>query len=197
MTKEYSKLVASTRPNSATPNGEKYQGENTPTMGLAGVTRPARARIAKEIVTPRTRAQLHELWGRTLDPKFTESTLAWLAKASKEEKQQFKNAIASHPKVSTGGVLGATSNPYTRSATPSQGLRRPPRPQSAPLLRPGSNAQERTNPFRPPAITEDSENQRPYLGGKREEYRRASFSFYVLQCLWAVSGIIRQADVLT
>ena len=171
MTKEYSKLVASTRPNSATPNGEKYQGENTPTLPLAGVTRPARARIAKEIVTPRTRAELHELWGRTLDPKFTESTLAWLAKASKEEKQQFKNAIASHPKVSTGGVFGATSNSYTRSATPSQGLRRPPRPQSAPLSRPGSNARERTNPFRPPAITEEAENQRPYLGGKREEYK--------------------------
>lgn len=174
MTKEYSKLVASTRPNSASAGGERYSREASPQF-LAGMTRPARARIAKDIVTPRTRSELHELWGRSLDMKFTDSTLAWLAKASKEEKQQFKNAIASHPKTSKAGGLGATTNPYTRSTTPAQGLRRPPRPQSAPLSRPGSSSRERINPFRPPSAriqdADDEEKQRLTLGGKREEYR--------------------------
>lgn len=42
----------------------------SPYLGTA-MARPARARVVKDIVTPRTASELHELWGRTLDQKFT------------------------------------------------------------------------------------------------------------------------------
>jgi len=132
MTKEYSKLVASTRPSTALGSSKGGTRNNSPYLGMT-FARPARARVVKDIVTPRTASDLHELWGRTLDDKFTASTLAWLAKASQAEKTHFKNAIASHPTQPTRGPpLGG------RSATPSHATRRPPRPQSAPLSRPGT-----------------------------------------------------------
>ena len=76
--------MASTRPTSAVAIDSRA---NTPFSQLA-VTRPAatpaRARLGKDIATPRTASELHNLWGRTLDSKFTEQTIAWLAKASKQ-----------------------------------------------------------------------------------------------------------------
>jgi len=42
----------------------------SPYLGMT-LARPARARLVKDIVTPRTASELHELWGRTLDDKFT------------------------------------------------------------------------------------------------------------------------------
>ena len=189
MTKEYSKLVASTRPNSALGSAMGDKSREPSPYGFTAMTRPARARVVKDIVTPRTPQELHDLWGRTLDPKFTASTLAWLAKASREEKQHFKIAIASHPtqKISQSrlGFVAkdgpfAASNPYSRSVTPSHGFRRPPRPQSAPLTRPGTaESRRRINPFRAPARFEDEENECP-----REEYRCQINLLYV----WCFSG---------
>ena len=84
----YSKLVATTRPASAVAIDPRA---NTPFSQLA-VSRPAatpaRGRgkdvATKDVATPRTASELHDLWGRTLDPKFTEHTIAWLAKASQQ-----------------------------------------------------------------------------------------------------------------
>ena len=164
MTKEYSKLVAATRPNSSmsstgggTRDISQQDTKGPPMYNNNNVAKPARARLVKDILTPRTPQELHQLWGRTLDHKFTESTLAWLEKASATEKLHFKTAIARHP------IAGnATINPFAfaKSATPSQGIRKIPRPQSAPLSRPGTSGRTGAsspemkmssvpNPFRP------------------------------------------------
>ena len=164
MTKEYSRLVAATRPSTA-HGYTKGSDTRSPTPFGISHTRPARARIVKDIVTPRTKSELHDLWGRTLDGKFTEQTLSWLARASREEKMHFKNAIASHPGNTKGMPVNFNGSLYRRSMTPSNDLRRPPRPQSAPLSRPGTR-DSRASSFRPQMTPHDEK--------ERKEYRKAT-----------------------
>lgn len=91
MTRDYSRLVASTRPpSSATQRAGSAFGY----VPLAAtVTRPARARVVGQMPTPRTAKDLEEVWGRALDPRFAATTLAWLGSASDVEKTKFKNAL--------------------------------------------------------------------------------------------------------
>lgn len=64
--------------------------------------------MVQDMQTPRNAGDLQELWGRSLDPKFVATTLAWLSKASAQEKKQFKHAVAAFPvQIAARPVLGA------------------------------------------------------------------------------------------
>ena len=158
--------------------------EPTPLFAACRVTRPAatpaRARLGKGIATPRTASELHDLWD-VLDSKFTEQTIAWLAKASKQVtsvrpfgtqyccstlttspgragEAEFKAAAAKHPAAQNTKVLNMGRQ---RLATPAARM-----PDRKALLRIGPTrwacgreSNRRRNTFRksrPPSRAEDA-----------------------------------------
>mmetsp|Transcript_42292 Transcript_42292/g.96337 ORF Transcript_42292/g.96337 Transcript_42292/m.96337 type:complete len:474 (+) Transcript_42292:78-1499(+) len=131
MTRDYSRLVSSTRPPSSLSMSDRGAGTAmgyVPQMA-ATVTRPSRARLVGQMPTPRTSEDLQEIWGRALDPRFAATTLAWLGKANDMEKTQFKNAVFKYPSqiVARPGLLASS-----RSGNTSRTAYRAPRPASAP-----------------------------------------------------------------
>jgi len=99
MSRHYSRLVSGARSVNASEMADRPMGTPRITGPFVRTGRPASKSMramAQDMPTPRNADQLQALWGRTLDPKFIASTLAWIAKASPEEVAGFKNAVASN-----------------------------------------------------------------------------------------------------
>eukprot|EP00281_Chroomonas_sp_CCMP1168_P024734 CAMPEP_0206237934 /NCGR_PEP_ID=MMETSP0047_2-20121206/14538_1 /ASSEMBLY_ACC=CAM_ASM_000192 /TAXON_ID=195065 /ORGANISM="Chroomonas mesostigmatica_cf, Strain CCMP1168" /LENGTH=367 /DNA_ID=CAMNT_0053662419 /DNA_START=79 /DNA_END=1178 /DNA_ORIENTATION=- len=132
MTREYSKLVAGTRPQSGRAMRDSVTRGECSSAGpfqtiAARPTRMVRTKLAQNLDTPRDAGELQELWGRALDPKFVATTLSWLSKASDQEKRQFKQAVCAFPvQISARPALGRSVTPRTGF-----GAGRLSRPQSA------------------------------------------------------------------
>jgi hypothetical protein len=99
MSRHYSRLVSGARSVNASEMADRPMNTPRTTGPFVRTGRPASKSMramAQDMPTPRNADQLQALWGRTLDPKFIASTLAWIAKASPEEVAAFKSAVASN-----------------------------------------------------------------------------------------------------
>ena len=99
MTRQYSRLVTGARSISS-PEILWDRSMATPrsTGPFHKASRPVSQYMrtrGQDISTPRDAGELQELWGRSLDPKFIATTMTWLQKATPEERENFKNAVAS------------------------------------------------------------------------------------------------------
>eukprot|EP00283_Hemiselmis_rufescens_P003978 CAMPEP_0173419868 /NCGR_PEP_ID=MMETSP1357-20121228/1555_1 /TAXON_ID=77926 /ORGANISM="Hemiselmis rufescens, Strain PCC563" /LENGTH=515 /DNA_ID=CAMNT_0014382577 /DNA_START=229 /DNA_END=1775 /DNA_ORIENTATION=+ len=143
MTREYSRLIAGTRPHTAMSRSAAIQRERDNLQGSLSTgpyqTISAMSTTREPVRTPRNARELQDMWGRPLDPTFIATTLAWLGRATDLEKRQFKQAVVYPTAISAkAGTSGA--HPFqtrTRSTTPymgggTKGSRVPTsRPQSA------------------------------------------------------------------
>uniref|UniRef100_A0A6T8P845 EF-hand domain-containing protein n=1 Tax=Hemiselmis andersenii TaxID=464988 RepID=A0A6T8P845_HEMAN len=174
MTREYSRLIAGTRPHTAMSRSAAIQRERDNLQGSLSTgpyqTISAMSMTREPIRTPRNAMELQELWGRPLEPTFIATTLAWLSKATDLEKKQFKQAVCYPTAISAkAGTSGA--HPYqtrTRSTTPfmggTKGSRVPTsRPQSATGVRPyaSDHHEQPPRPVESPAPASVQMRERP------------------------------------
>jgi len=99
MTRQYSRLVTGARSvNAQEAAWDRAMATPRSTGPFHKMSRPVsrytRTRGA-DIMTPRDADELQDLWGRSLDPKFIATTMTWLQKATPEERDNFKSAVAS------------------------------------------------------------------------------------------------------
>ena len=99
MTRSYSRLVTGARSAYASEGADRPAATPRTTGPFVKAARPASKSMrvmAQDLPTPRNADELQALWGRTLDPKFIASTLAWIKKAAPDELACFKSAVASN-----------------------------------------------------------------------------------------------------